>query len=152
MLLSPISLDRLAKGVVVASLAFVIMGTVSAVWDNPFFLRMTPAGGWEIVLLGALSALLGFYVAIRRPTCGIRTASAGGVLGFLGVACPICNKVLLLAFGSELLLTYFEPFRVYVAAAGVAIVAVAIVLEWQRGRSAPRTPLATDPVSVSAGP
>lgn len=60
-------------------------------------------------------------------------AGVGGVLGFLGVACPVCNKILLLLFGGELLLTYFEPVRLYVAAVGTAILAVAVVLEWLRG-------------------
>ena len=130
--LSQSSWRRWAKGVLTAVSAFVILGTVSALWSNPFFVRMTPVGGWELALLGTLSALLGVYVAVRRRTCGARTASLGGVLGFLGIACPVCNKILLLAFGSELLLTYFEPVRVYVAAAGVAVVGVAVVLQWRR--------------------
>jgi hypothetical protein len=32
-------------------------------------------------------------------------------------------------------LTYFEPARLYVAAAGTAILAVAAVVEWRRGLS-----------------
>ncbi|MEK6591777.1 MAG: hypothetical protein AABZ67_01715, partial [Pseudomonadota bacterium] len=97
-----------------ALLAFVSLGTISALWDNPLFMRMTPAGGWEIGLLGVLSILSGFYVAIRCPACADRAAGAGGVLGFLGIACPVCNKILLLLFGGELLLAYFEPVRLHV--------------------------------------
>lgn len=122
------------KGALVAVLAFVALGTVSALWTNPFFMRMTPAGGWEIGLLGALALLSGVYVAMRRPACADRTAGVGGVLGFLGVACPVCNKILLLLFGGELLLTYFEPIRIYVAAAGTAILGGAVVLQWLRLR------------------
>lgn len=132
MLFSTVSLQRWAMGAATAILAFAALGTVSALWENPLFVRMTAAGGWEIGLLAALSALLGLYVVIRRPTCSNSTAGAGGLIGFLGVACPVCNKVLLLAFGSELLLTYFEPIRPYVAAAGVAIVSVAVLHEWWR--------------------
>ncbi len=125
-----LSLSRILKGLATALGCFVALGTVAALWENPLFVRMTPAGDFEVVLLGLLSVLLGTYVAIRRPFCSAKTASVGGVLGFIGVACPVCNKVLLLLFGGDLLLTYFEPVRVYVAAAGVLAVAAALAREW----------------------
>jgi hypothetical protein len=125
-----LSLSRILKGLAVALGSFVALGTVAALWENPLFVRMTPAGDIEVVLLGLLSVLLGTYVAIRRPFCSAKTASVGGVLGFIGVACPVCNKVLLLLFGGDLLLTYFEPVRVYVAAVGVLAVAAAVAREW----------------------
>ncbi len=125
-----LSLSRILKGLAAALGSFIALGSVAALWDNPLFVRMTPAGDLEVVLLGLLSVLLGTYVAIRRPFCSAKTAGAGGVLGFIGVACPVCNKVLLLLFGGELLLTYFEPVRVYVAAAGVLVVAAALAREW----------------------
>ena len=125
-----LSLSRILKGLAAALGSFVALGTVAALWENPLFIRMTPAGDIEVVLLGLLSVLLGTYVAIRRPFCSAKTAGVGGVLGFIGVACPVCNKVLLLLFGGDLLLTYFEPVRVYVAAAGVLAVAAAAAREW----------------------
>ncbi len=125
-----LSLSRILKGLAVALGSFVALGTVAALWENPLFIRMTPAGDLEVVLLGLLSVLLGTYVAIRRPFCTAKTAGVGGVLGFIGVACPVCNKVLLLLFGGDLLLTYFEPVRVYVAAIGVLAVAAALAREW----------------------
>ncbi len=125
-----LSLSRILKGLTVALGSFVALGTIAALWENPLFVRMTPAGDLEVVLLGMLSVLLGTYVAIRRPFCSAKTAGVGGVLGFIGVACPVCNKVLLLLFGGDLLLTYFEPVRVYVAAIGVLAVAAAVAREW----------------------
>lgn len=125
-----LNLSRILKGLGVAVASFVGLGTVAALWENPLFIRMTPTGDFEIVLLAALSILLGVYAAIRRPFCSIKAAGAGGVLGFLGVACPICNKILLLLFGGELLLTYYEPARIYLAAAGVLIAAVVVAREW----------------------
>lgn len=130
-----ISARRLVVGVVVAGVTFAALGTVAALWENPIFIRMTPAGGWEIGLLALLAVLGGIYVMIRRPFCTNGTIGAAGVLGFLGVACPICNQILLLAFGSELLLTYYEPARVYVAALGVAVAAWVVVREWRHWES-----------------
>ncbi len=69
-------------------------------------------------------------MGIRRPFCSVKTVTTGGVLGFIGVACPVCNKILLLLFGGELLLTYFEPVRIYVAALGVLLAGAAVMHEW----------------------
>jgi hypothetical protein len=129
-MMSHVTSSRIVTGLAVALGSFVALGTVAALWENPFFVRMTPVSGFETGLLGLLSLLLGVYVAIRRPLCSLRAAGAGGILGFIGIACPVCNKVLLLLFGGELLLTYFEPVRVYVAAAGVLILAAALLREW----------------------
>ena len=126
---SNFTLSPVLKGLAVALGSFAALGTISALWDNPVFIRMVPAAGFEIVLLGLLSVLLGTYVAIRRPFCAAKPASAGGVLGFIGVACPVCNKVLMLLFGGDLLLTYYEPVRIYVAVAGVLAIAVAVARE-----------------------
>ena len=124
------TMSRLLKGLGIALVSFVGLGTVAALWENPLFIRMTPVGDVEILLLGALSVLLGVYTVIRRPFCSIKAAGAGGVLGFLGVACPVCNKILLLLFGGELLLTYYEPARIYIAAAGVLVAAIVLAREW----------------------
>ena len=124
-----------SKGIATAFLAFVVLGSVSALWDNPFFIRMTPVGNFEVILLFVMSVLLGFYVAIRRPFCAMKMAGSGGVLGFIGIACPVCNKVLLFLFGGELLLIYFEPVRIYVALAGTMIVAIALLWEWKIQRA-----------------
>lgn len=121
----------LAKGTVVAIGSFALLGTVSALWTNPFFIRMTPTSGFEMGLLALQAALLGIYVAIPVPACALKVASAGSVLNYLGVACPICNKVLMALFGANVLLTYLEPIRIYLAALGVLVTALAIWIRWR---------------------
>lgn len=121
---------RILAGAAVAVASFATLGTVAALWANPVFVRMTPAGGWEIAMLAVMSILAGTWVAIRRPVCSVKGASAGGVLAFLGVACPVCNKVLLLIFGGELLMAYYEPIRIYVAAAGALLIGWLTLREW----------------------
>jgi hypothetical protein len=95
---------------------------------------MTPAGVWEIGLSPLCRCCSALYLVIRRRACSNRTAGAAGLLGFLGIACPVCHKILLLLLGSDLLLTYFESVRVYVAGAGVAVMSAAVLLECRRAR------------------
>ncbi len=113
------------KGVAAAALAFASLGTVSALWDNPLFTRMTPVGAWELPALVVLSVLSGLYIAVRRPVCSVRRAGAGGIAGFIGIACPTCNKILMLLFGGEFLMLWFDPIRPFVSALGIALLAVA---------------------------
>lgn len=116
-------------GLFAGTAAFAVLGTVAAVWPNPFFTRMIPISGYEPPLLALQSAFLGLFVAIRRSTCSTRPIGASSVVNFLGVACPICNKVLLFVFGATTLLTYFEPVRVYFAIAGAALGGIAVAFE-----------------------
>ena len=129
----PVKGQALITAVAVATGTFLALGTVTALWENPLFIRMVPAGTAEISLLAAQSILLGLYFSIPRGSCATRQAGVGSVLTFLGIACPVCNKILLFVFGSELLLIYFEPFRVYVALAGFLLTGLAVWLKWTKG-------------------
>ena len=89
---------------------------------------------------GAFVAILtGVFFAVRFTACGARRAGIGGVLSFIGIACPVCNKILMLIFGGPLLLAYFDPVRPYVALAGLILLAVGIY----RNIAARRAALAT---------
>lgn len=121
-----LALRELVASLALAVVGFVLVGTVTALWPNPWFVRMTPAAGFEVALLAAQCLLGGLYLGTRAPSCGIKSAGSGSVLGFLGVACPVCNKVLLAIFGSGLLLTYFEPIRLYVGLLGTGILLFAL--------------------------
>ena len=111
---------------IIATIVFVMMGTLTALWNNPYFIRMTPVTGWDYVILSLESMLIGLFIGIRRPRCATKKAGIGGVFGFLGFGCSICNKLLLLLFGSSFLLTYFEPVRYYVGAVGILIFTFAL--------------------------
>jgi hypothetical protein len=130
-------------GVAAAIGTFLILGTVTAVWPNPVFVRMTPTQGFEVWLLAIQAVLVGVYTAIRRPRCPVRGAGLGSLLGFLGIACPTCNKILLLAFGSDLLLAYFEPYRLHLAVVGAVVTTVAVGWEWKQRKHAVLCPAGT---------
>lgn len=131
-MIAPVSAKSLVRGAAVAAAMFVVLGTFAALWSNPFFTRMTPAGGLEIALLFLQSVLAGVYMALPRSPCGKRTAGTGAIIGFLGIACPVCNKLLVLIVGSALLLEYFEPMRLYVALGGAALLGLAVWLKLAR--------------------
>lgn len=122
----------LLKGGLIAALIFAALGTVTALWENPFFFRMTPTSGFEIALLLVQAILFGIYLSIPSNHCPTKTLSAGGVLGFLGIACPVCNKILLYAFGAELLLSYLEPARLYLAVVGTLVVGLALYIKLKK--------------------
>lgn len=130
-----ITRNRILAGLAVAIVAFAALGTVSALWSNPLFFRMTPVQGFEIPLLAVLALLSGTFVTVRRPVCAAKKATGAGILGFLGVACPVCNKILLFIFGGELLMTYFEPVRIYVTLASIALMAWLVWREVRQGQS-----------------
>ena len=124
--LKEISLNEQFISLIIAAMVFVMMGTLTALWNNPYFIRMTPVTGWDYVILSLESMLIGLFFGIRRPRCATKKAGIGGVFGFLGFGCSICNKLLLLLFGSSFLLTYFEPIRYYVGAVGILIFTFAL--------------------------
>lgn len=114
-----------------AVLLFVALGTITALWPNPFFVRMTPVTAWDFALLTAEALLLGLYLALRAPGCAACRASVGGVLGFLGFGCTLCNKLLLVVLGAPLILQYVEPWRHGLGALGIAMLTLAL---WHKAR------------------
>ena len=132
----PVSrLVLIVKGSLIAALSFAAFGTVTALWENPFFIRMTPTSGYEVSLLALQAIMFGIYFSIPTNYCSTKSLSTGGVLGFLGVACPVCNKLLMYVFGAELLLTYLEPARIYLAVIGTLIIGLALYVKLDKSRS-----------------
>lgn len=127
---------RVVQAAATALGTFAAVGTLTALWPNPLFVRSTPAQGFEIAALAVQSLLIGLYILLRRPHCSSRPVGVGALLGFFGVACPTCNKLLILLFSTEALLAYVEPYRLPVTALGVLVTAAAVAWEWRQGRTA----------------
>jgi hypothetical protein len=130
------TLRRGLRGTLVGLFLFAGLGTVTAVWANPFFVRMTAVGPWEFAATALTGLLGGLTAALWVPRCRLRTPGTGGVASFLGIACPSCNKVLMLIFGGPALLAWFDPIRPYLAAAGVIVMAFAAASAWRAFRDA----------------
>lgn len=92
--------------------------------DTPLFSRQVPPTWWSWPALLASAILGGLLTAsyVRQPDEAASTVdpsegtarawgSAGGVLTFFAVGCPVCNKIVLLALGASGALTWFAPVQ-----------------------------------------
>ena len=116
---------------------FVFFGVVTGLVPNPLYVRMVPSTVVDYIFLVLTSVLAGVYVT-RRTSSGScdtdggnadRWAFGGLAGGYLAVACPVCNLVLVSAFGSSALLTYFDPYRPILGAVSVVVLGIAVYVQ-----------------------
>lgn len=114
-----------------AALTALLVGLPTAVIPNPLFSRMTPTLWWNYPTLVATALLAGIVLATYVKTPAVprasRSGSIGGVLSFLAVGCPVCNKFVLIALGTSGALSIWAPIQPFLAFASVALLAVAAV-------------------------
>jgi peptidoglycan/LPS O-acetylase OafA/YrhL len=139
------------RGLLVGIALFALVGTIAAVWENPFFVRMTPIGPWELVATALMAFFGGVTAALWVPHCRLAGTSGGGLASFLGIACPTCNKVLMLIFGGQALLTWFDPLRPYLATLGVAFMGYAAYRSWRSFRAWRNDPPKEESTLMPAG-
>ena len=96
------------------------------------FARAVPVTWWAwpvLIITAVLAGLLGATYIRGNGTPGAKPASRvgmlGGVLSYLAVGCPVCNKIALLALGYSGALRWFAPAQPWLAAAGVGLLAYA---------------------------
>ena len=100
---------------------------MTALWSNPYFIRMTEENVWDYLILSVEALLIGLFFGIRAPRCATKKAGIGGILGFFGFGSSACNKFLLLLFSSTFILTYFEPVRHHVGVLGILLFSHALL-------------------------
>ncbi len=90
-----------------------LFGTVTALWSNPFFIRKIEVKKLDYVVFLFYTIFGSLYMGIDNKVCSVNKKNGyfGGILGFLGFACPTCNMILVMLVGNSVLLTYFEPIR-----------------------------------------
>lgn len=138
---APFTWRGYALGVAAAALAIVVVGVPTAVIPNGFFTRMTPTRPQDYVFLALTALLVGVIAATyAAPRSGSAPAAgseegrltAGGLLSFLAVGCPICNKLVVLALGVGGALRYFAPVQPLL---GIASLALLGATAWARLRA-----------------
>jgi hypothetical protein len=118
----------------VAALVAVVVAAVTGIPTDlvptSLYRRMTPIPWWSWPLWAATALLAGLLAAsyLRDRAGGLRAGSSlsGGVMSFLAVGCPICNKLVVAALGVSGALTYFAPVQPLLGLAGVAALVYAL--------------------------
>jgi hypothetical protein len=114
-----------------SALAVVALGIPTVLIPNSLFTRMIEPRWWSYALWVVTAVLVGLVLAARRLTGGAcpvegRTAAGGG-LGFLAVACPTCNVLVVSALGLSGAMTFFAPVQPVLGLAGVALLTGALL-------------------------
>ena len=68
---------------IIATIVFVMMGTLTALWHNPYFIRMTPVTGWDYLILSLESMLIGLFFGITTPRSDSKKLELEVFLDFL---------------------------------------------------------------------
>jgi hypothetical protein len=119
----------------VAAAVALLTGVPTDIVPSPVYRRMTPVVWWDYPIWAASAVLVGLIGAtyvraeagglIRRGSGGV---FGGGVLSFLAVGCPICNKLVVAALGVSGALAYFGPAQPFLGAAGVALLGATLAV------------------------
>ena len=150
-----------------AAATVLVVALPTALIPNPVFGREVAPTAWSWPVLLVTAVLSGLLTAtyVRVPATPAddgeatgtgnvaldRTGAVGGLLTFFAVGCPVCNKVALLALGYAGAMQWFAPIQPWLAAAGVGLLAYALVrrLDGESRCPLPRPPATA--ASASAG-
>jgi hypothetical protein len=103
-----------------------VVGVVTAIVDNPLFVRMSAVRAQDYAIWLASGLLMGLIAGTFVGPAPVRhkgKAFSGGLLSVLAVSCPICNKLVVLLLGVSGALTVFGPAQLYLGALSVALLA-----------------------------
>jgi hypothetical protein len=122
-----------AVGVLAALGTAAIIGVPTDVIPNAVFGRQTPVHPYDVVVLVALAVLTGAlvatYVLTSEAAVGTKRAGIGsGVLGWLAVSCPACNKIVVALLGASGATGTFAPLQPALGAVAVALATGALAV------------------------
>ena len=129
--------SALLYGALGAAFATLTIGIPTDVIPNGFFSRMTPVRTQDYAFLAITALLAGVlaasYALPRTRACSIEQGrtTLGGLLAFLAIGCPTCNKIVVLLLGTSGALTIFEPLQPLLALASFALLLLAIWVRWR---------------------
>lgn len=126
--------SRLLKAAGYAALTALFIGLPTDIIPNPIFGREVPVRPWEYPVLAATVVLTFAWFAVqapRRPKDDTRLAG-GLTLALFAVACPVCNKIVLLLLGATGAMSWWAPLQPYAAVIALAALGLALYLRLRR--------------------
>lgn len=122
---------RWVSAAIAAVATVFVIAIPTAMIPNPVFGREIATTWWAWPVL-ALTALLGGLVMATYVRGGAdaprggRAGTAGGLLAYFAVGCPVCNKLALLALGYTGALQWFGPVQPFLGVLGIVLLAWAL--------------------------
>ncbi len=117
-------------GVVGAVATFLLLGIPTDLVPNPVFGRAIEPTWWSMPVLIATSIigglLLATYVNVSNFDRPARVGGVGGLLAYLAIGCPVCNKVVLIALGTTGAMNWFAPVQPYLGIFALLVMAYAL--------------------------
>jgi hypothetical protein len=134
-----------------------VVAVPTAMIPNPVFGREIPVTWWSWPTLAVTAVLGGLLAAtyVRAPgeasgpSALDRRGTAGGLLTFFAVGCPVCNKLVLLALGYTGALQWFAPVQPLLAVGGLVLLGWALRVRLRGQLACPVLP-ATDAARTPA--
>lgn len=122
-----------------------LIGIPTVLIPNPWFARTVAVRPQDYLFLAVtvvLTAMLAASYALPAA-CPLQEGklAAGGLLSFIAVGCPVCNKVVVLALGASGAMSYFAPVQPLIALVSIALLGYAIWLRYGAIRAARQVPV-----------
>lgn len=132
------------RAAVAAVGTLLLIGIPTVIIPNPVFGREIPVRWWEYPVLAATVLLTAAWFGIRSareagtPSRNGRDTSerpalvtVGVATAWFAVACPVCNKIVLLLLGTTGALGVWAPLQPWLAALSLVLLAGAVVYRWR---------------------
>jgi hypothetical protein len=115
--------------------ALVLLGLMAGIIANPLVVRIVPTRPSDIAIWLASTPLIGVTIAtyVAAPhradhaSDGQLRLGLGSLATYFAIACPVCNKIVLLALGTSGALTVFAPIQPLIGLVSVALLAATLV-------------------------
>jgi hypothetical protein len=119
-----------AVGTVISAL---LLGIPTAIIPNSLFHRVIAAGSASYFFWISTSIVTGALLATYMLPRVVRDRAAeaglgGGLLAYLAIGCPLCNKAVVALLGASGAVTIFQPIQPVLGGLGLALASVALAI------------------------